>query len=752
MIKYRDFALKIEPKQGDVYPVIVLASPAGEARAELHLPFAPDDIGDLLCDMGQTVRRGGTKQWRDTSPGATRTRPQQVGDQLYSALFSGAILALFERSLGMIHGREQGLRIKLHIDPEDESLAQLASLPWEYLYRKETRDFLNLSRFTPIVRYLDVPRPYTPLPLKPPLRILVVIASPERYTPLDLARERRLIEQSWAKMGDVQVDFMDHATISNLHERLSCESYHVLHYMGHGDFDEASGQGVLVLEDEQGQGTMMHGSTLGVLLRDVPSLRLVFLNACETARVAKERGLDPFAGVASALVMAGIPAVVAMQFPISDQAATTFAHKFYALLARGERVDSAVAEGRRAIRLASGHTLEWGTPVLFMRAPEGIIFEVEDESPARVEHEDASPLETPRPDIVPVPVPAEVKGEKDVSKETQPKQAESQKAAAARIESASVAPARPAPKPAAQQYQLAEQTTSSRKGAWRAIGIISVLLIAIAAIAYIFVTQYRPPTPKPGLTTPTRTSSPTQTATPAVEPPSEIDPEGIFLDGKELLHQEKYPEAIAHFDEAQRHGLETAELYFLRAVACTEWADRGGDCPFESAIEDYSHAIEFEAENAEYHHLRAWAFTKLDDLPAAIADWSRAIELDPDNSVYWSERGFRHLELEELQPAFENFVHALDLNPQDSAAYFGLANVNFAQGKFAEAIDNYTKTIDLAPEWPDPYGTRGELYSILNQEANARADYERFLELTQGTPVHQEWQEGIKKWLDDHPR
>jgi CHAT domain-containing protein len=97
-------------------------------------------------------------------------------------------------------------------------------------------------------------------------------------------------------------------------------------------------------------------------LHDVPTLRLVFLNACETATVTREKGLDPFAGVASAMVMAGLPAVVAMQFPISDQAAITFAQRFYPLLARGHPVDAAVAGARRAIRLADPGTMEWATP------------------------------------------------------------------------------------------------------------------------------------------------------------------------------------------------------------------------------------------------------------------------------------------------------------------------------------------------------------------------------------------------------
>jgi hypothetical protein len=54
------------------------------------------------------------------------------------------------------------------------------------------------------------------------------------------------------------------------------------------------------------------------------TLRLVVLNACEGGRASVE---DPFAG-SPAPGAAGLPAVVAMQFPITDAAAVTFASEF----------------------------------------------------------------------------------------------------------------------------------------------------------------------------------------------------------------------------------------------------------------------------------------------------------------------------------------------------------------------------------------------------------------------------------------
>ena len=47
MIRYEDFSLKIEPSREDVFPVIVLRSPAGEGRSQFRLPFEPDQIGEI---------------------------------------------------------------------------------------------------------------------------------------------------------------------------------------------------------------------------------------------------------------------------------------------------------------------------------------------------------------------------------------------------------------------------------------------------------------------------------------------------------------------------------------------------------------------------------------------------------------------------------------------------------------------------------------------------------------------------------
>ena len=151
--------------------------------------------------------------------------------------------------------------------------------------------------------------------------------------------------------------------------------YHIFHFIGHGGFDQRLQDGVLILEDEDERGRPVSGQDLGTLMHDHRPLRLATLNACEGARTSRT---DPFAGMAQSLVQQGIPAVIAMQFEITDEAAITFAHEFYGAIADGYPVDAALAEARKSI-FAQGNGLEWGTPVLYLRSPDGVLFNIQKE-------------------------------------------------------------------------------------------------------------------------------------------------------------------------------------------------------------------------------------------------------------------------------------------------------------------------------------------------------------------------------------
>jgi hypothetical protein len=380
---YEDFVIQIGGGRDGNHTVQVLKSPAGEGRSSFRLELHPAQIHTLLTPRSRSVR--GAAARAEVAPGGELRGPaaveagaaaaEEIGGQLFRGLFSGQIKSLYDQSLGTLASRAgHGLRIKLKFDAQDQDLAQLISVPWEFLWREETRDFLSLSRLSPVIRYLDVPRPAAPIQLESVLRVLVVVSSPLGLQALDVRQERADLEAACQGWKEVELTVLESADPSAIRRQLLEKSFHVLHFIGHGGFDPEAGEGVLFFEKSDGRPEPVSGQALATFLKDFKTLGLVFLNACDTAR-ADDSGVNPFSGVAGALVLGGLPAVVAMQFPISDRAAIAFSAAFYQRLAAGDPVDASMVEGRQAVLAAVPGTHEWGTPVLFLRVPEGTVFQ-----------------------------------------------------------------------------------------------------------------------------------------------------------------------------------------------------------------------------------------------------------------------------------------------------------------------------------------------------------------------------------------
>jgi len=198
------------------------------------------------------------------------------------------------------------------------------------------------------------------------------MSNPEGTTELKLDEERKQIEEGWGRLLNVKVDFV-RPVATEIRKQLRATRYHVIHYMGHGDFN-ADGVGILLLEQEDRSPDPVTGDAFAMWLVDEP-LRLVFLNACKTGTTSARSGAHPFAGVATALIKKRVPAVVAMQFPISDEAAILFARTFYECILQGHTVDAAVVEGRKELHSNRRTASEWATPVLYLRSKDGVLFE-----------------------------------------------------------------------------------------------------------------------------------------------------------------------------------------------------------------------------------------------------------------------------------------------------------------------------------------------------------------------------------------
>ena len=287
---------------------------------------------------------------------------------------------------------------------------ELALLPWEYLYDADAGDHVNLLRETPLSRYLEMGRPADALTIQPPIRILGMIASPADLPALDAAQEQQRMIEAIDHLLDartVQLEWVEGQSWRDLNIALQRGEWHIFHFIGHGDFDSNSGEGgegrIALADETSGDSHFLTATQLGRLFDDHPSLRLAVLNACEGARASEQ---SIFSSTAAVLARRGVPAVVSMQYPISDRAAIEFSRAFYDALARGLAVDEAVQESRLAISMAPAVSAEWATPVLHMRAADGILLRVDLAGAIfRQRTEKSPPSATPQP-VAPAPQPA----------------------------------------------------------------------------------------------------------------------------------------------------------------------------------------------------------------------------------------------------------------------------------------------------------------------------------------------------------
>ena len=337
--------------------VEVLRSDAGEAGADVAL-----DIASLLRGRGQLEQAVLASASASRAMWAAAERQvREVGQALFTALLgTGEVAGRYRASVALAAERQQPLRVVLRI-----GTPMLACLPWEAMYDGSTRSYV--CREHQLVRHVPVASVPAPLTARPPLRILGVVSAPRGLAPLDVRKEQRQLRQALRKLlADrlVEVRWVREATWASLQDWLLGQEWHVVHFIGHGDFDSRLDEGRLALLGNDGGAEWVEAERLVDLLRQArPMPRLAVLNSCSGAATGDQ---DLFSGTAATLVRGGISSVVATQYPISDAAATAFARGFYAAISHGRGVDDATSSGRTAILGSGAGTMEWITPVTYL--------------------------------------------------------------------------------------------------------------------------------------------------------------------------------------------------------------------------------------------------------------------------------------------------------------------------------------------------------------------------------------------------
>ncbi len=298
-------------------------------------------------------------------------------------------------------------------EPECDEFVQY---PWELLHNGD--HFLLASGIFTLSRALI--RPDMPigcdLPVHLPMRLLYIGSSPNDCASLETEKSFQALQNGLARLietNQILIDRLEPATfdelvrylntyggVSKLNDRETVTPCYVVHFDGHGAYGRlCTKNSCEKLNDASAQKCSDCGASLSRIKPqtylcfctetgcnryiDTQSLcdlflssdvRVAVFSACETATVAtvqshKQRITAVDATLATALVMAQVPAVVAMPFSLQDDISPTFMYHFYEAIADGRTLEEGLSRARQA--LLPTHQRSWFIPVLYRHVVEG---------------------------------------------------------------------------------------------------------------------------------------------------------------------------------------------------------------------------------------------------------------------------------------------------------------------------------------------------------------------------------------------
>lgn len=346
-LQYEELAIRFEEQtEKDVVP-FRLSSPTDRLQLQgfFRIPFTPEQIDRALASINRfskgLVQRSAERETLDPI--------KEIGDQLFTALFQGSIGEAYTTV-----SRREGIPWRLRLTIHDSALA---ALPWEFLY--DRRDFIGLSAQASVVRQW-AEAPFKEKPMLDPVRVLFIAAGFGELRP-GIEKEIEAV-QNVANKDRMKLTIVRDATPERFLAKLQKGAYEVVIFSGTAKVDPDQpwdDSQALVLMGESGQRSTMRKDQLVEALRTQESLRLVYLSACDTDRLA---------GALSKVA----PATVGMRGDVTEDACIVFTGRLLGAALDGLWLDEAVAHARRAVDMNQPGDRGWGMPVFHLSTPEGV--------------------------------------------------------------------------------------------------------------------------------------------------------------------------------------------------------------------------------------------------------------------------------------------------------------------------------------------------------------------------------------------
>lgn len=137
---------------------------------------------------------------------------------------------------------------------------------------------------------------------------------------------------------------------------------------------------------------------------------------------------------------------------------------------------------------------------------------------------------------------------------------------------------------------------------------------------------------------------------------------------------------------------------------------------FDSAIQDYSKALELDDSLDEAYFGRGMALGRQGKVAQGIQDISVYIERNPTSSLAYTKRGVRYIWLGDLKNAESDLLNAIKLNPNNAEAHDDLGVVYATDKKYIKAIYHFKRVIALDARYQKGYHNLAMVYQITGEQ------------------------------------
>lgn len=175
--------------------------------------------------------------------------------------------------------------------------------------------------------------------------------------------------------------------------------------------------------------------------------------------------------------------------------------------------------------------------------------------------------------------------------------------------------------------------------------------------------------------------------------------------GRLFKDQGSYNTAIEDYNHAIQLRPDFSDAHIYRGVAYLEYGN------YSEAILSFAEAIKIDSKSGDGYYFRGMAHIGMKDYEAAVNDFNTVIQLSPSSSIAYSGRALAYEGFPDFVAALEDHKTAIQLSSDSNfMLYVNRANTYLSMGDIESALKDYNLALQLSPNNAAIYVARGRAY------------------------------------------